>query len=198
VGQRVEVNLLSTLLSALANQSSAYVLTGTVPHAIGNTHPSVAPYDTYATGAGTLVLAVGTDRQFTRLCAVIGTPELSHEDRFATNQARVRHRHALREHLERALAAAPASQWASALTGKGIPAGTVNTISEAFTLATDLGLAPIRRTDDAADALGLQVASPISLSVTPVTYRTRAPRLGEHSSDIRAWLDATEPRLSTA
>jgi crotonobetainyl-CoA:carnitine CoA-transferase CaiB-like acyl-CoA transferase len=198
VGQHVEVNLLSTLLSALTNQSSGYVLAGTVPHAIGNAHPSVAPYDTYATGAGTLVLAVGSDRQFTRLCAVIGTPELSHDERFATNQSRVCHRHALREYLERALAAAPASQWASALTGKGIPAGTVNTISEAFTLATDLGLAPIRRTDDADDRLGLQVASPITLSVTPVTYRTRAPRLGEHSSDIRAWLDATEHRQSSA
>jgi crotonobetainyl-CoA:carnitine CoA-transferase CaiB-like acyl-CoA transferase len=135
---------------------------------------------------------VGTDRQFTQLCAVIGTPELTHDERFANNEARVRHRLALREHLERALAAAPASQWANALTSRGIPAGTVNTIAEAFTLATDLGLAPIRRTDDCDDRLGLQVASPITLSDTPVTYRTRAPRLGEHSSDIRAWLDATE------
>jgi crotonobetainyl-CoA:carnitine CoA-transferase CaiB-like acyl-CoA transferase len=198
VGQHVEVNLLSALLSALANQSSGYVLAGTVPHAIGNAHPSIAPYDTYATAAGTLVLAVGTDRQFTQLCAVIGTPELTHDKRFVTNQARVGHRHALREHIERALAAAPASQWAIALTGKGIPAGTVGTIADAFTLATDLGLAPIRRTDDGDDTLGLQVASPITLSATPVTYRTRAPRLGEHSSDIRAWLNATEQRQRTA
>jgi crotonobetainyl-CoA:carnitine CoA-transferase CaiB-like acyl-CoA transferase len=174
------------------------VLAGTVPHAIGNAHPSIAPYDTYATAAGTLVLAVGTDRQFTQLCAVIGTPELTHDERFATNQARVGHRHALREHIERALAAAPASQWAIALTGKGIPAGTVSTIADAFTLATDLGLAPIRRTDDGDDTLGLQVASPITLSATPVTYRTRAPRLGEHSSDIRAWLNATAQRQRTA
>jgi crotonobetainyl-CoA:carnitine CoA-transferase CaiB-like acyl-CoA transferase len=197
VGQHVEVNLLSALLSALVNQSSGYVLAGTVPHAVGNSHPSIAPYDTYATRAGTLVLAVGTDRQFTQLCAVIGTPEFAHDERFATNQARVRHRSSLREHLEHALAAAPASQWANALTGKGIPAGTVNTIAEAFTLATDLGLAPIRRTDDG-DGLGLQVASPITLSATPVTYRTRAPHLGEHSSDTRAWLEATEHQQYTA
>jgi crotonobetainyl-CoA:carnitine CoA-transferase CaiB-like acyl-CoA transferase len=198
VGQHVEVNLLSALLSALANQSSGYVLAGTVPHVIGNAHPSIAPYDTYPTGAGTLVLAVGTDRQFTQLCAVIGTPELADDERFATNQPRVRHRHALREHLERTLTAAPASQWANALTRKGIPAGTVNTIAEAFTLATELGLAPIRRTNDGDDRLGLQVASPITLSATPVTYRTRAPRLGEHSNEIRAWLDATEHRQYTA
>jgi crotonobetainyl-CoA:carnitine CoA-transferase CaiB-like acyl-CoA transferase len=159
---------------------------------MGNEHPSIAPYSVFQTGEGRLVLAVGTDRQFTRLCAVIGTPELTCDERFATNQARVVHRHALREHLERALAAAPASRWATALTDNGIPAGTVNTIADAFTLATDLGLAPIRRTDDGDDRLGLQVASPITLSATPVTYRTRAPRLGEHSSDIRIWLDAIE------
>jgi crotonobetainyl-CoA:carnitine CoA-transferase CaiB-like acyl-CoA transferase len=196
VGQHVEVNLLSALLSALANQSSGYVLAGSVPHAVGNAHPSIAPYDTYTTGAGTLVVAVGTDRQFTQLCSVIGTPELTHDERFATNQARVGHQHALREHLERALAAAPASQWANTLTGNGIPAGTVNTVADAFTLATDLGLAPIRRTDDGESRLGLQVASPITLSATPVTYRTRAPRLGEHSTDIRAWLDATGQQYS--
>jgi len=129
-------------------------------------------------------------------CAVINTPELTYDEQFANNEARVRHRHALREHLERALAAAPASQWADALTDKGIPAGTVNTMAEAFTLATRLGLAPIRRTDDG-DGLGLQVASPINLSATPVSYRTRAPRLGEHSSEIRAWLKATDHRQDT-
>jgi crotonobetainyl-CoA:carnitine CoA-transferase CaiB-like acyl-CoA transferase len=79
-----------------------------------------------------------------------------------------------------------------------VPAGAVNDIADAFHLATELGLEPVTNTADGDTRLGRQVANPISLSATPVTYRTRAPHLGEHSTDIRSWLEELESRRETA
>jgi len=196
-GQHVEVNLLSALLSALANQSASYVLAEEIPRAMGNGHASIAPYDSYATGEGMLVLAVGNDKQFAQLCDVLGISGLAKDRRFITNELRVRNRALLRRHLERALASNSAKYWARNLPVLGVPAGAVNNIAEAFALAEELGLQPIRDSDDG-DKLGRQVASPINLSATPVTYRIRAPLLGEHNAQIRNWLAKPAPRRRTA
>ena len=186
-GQHVEINLMSSLLSALANQSASYVLTGQIPRAMGNGHASIAPYDTYPTGNGIIVLAVGNDKQFGQLCDALGISHLAQDQRFLTNELRVRNRAPLRDHLERALAPNSAAYWSGILPAVGVPAGAVNNIAEAFALAEQLGLHPIRNTEDG-DSLGRQVGSPINLSATPVTYRARAPRLGEQSTEIRNWL----------
>lgn len=196
-GQHVEINLMSALLSALANQSAGFVLAEQIPRAMGNGHASIAPYDSYPTGDGTIVLAVGNDKQFGRLCEALGISGLARDPRFVTNELRVRNRAPLREHLEGALATESAEHWTKTLSARGVPAGAVNNIAEAIALAERLGLHPIRNTEDG-DALGRQVASPIKLSATPVTYRTRAPRLGEHSNDIRAWVARLKPRRKTA
>jgi crotonobetainyl-CoA:carnitine CoA-transferase CaiB-like acyl-CoA transferase len=189
LGQHVEVNLLSTMLSALTNQASGYVLAGHIPATLGNGHPSIAPYDTYATADGALVLAVGNDRQFAQLAEVLGAPELTTDSRFLTNQARVRSRDDLRTELERRLSSRPATAWGELLADRGVPAGAVNDLAGAFALAEKLGLAPVRHVEDEPGPLGAQVANPISLSATPATYRTHPPRLGEHSTAIRQWLD---------
>ncbi|WP_372516244.1 CaiB/BaiF CoA transferase family protein [Mycobacterium shinjukuense] len=197
-GQHVEINLMSVLLSALANQSASYVLAEQISRAVGNGHPSIAPYDTYATEDGMIVLAVGNDKQFGKLCKVLGIAELAADDRFRTNELRVHNRASLRQALEQALADYPAGYWTMALTAAGVPAGAINNIAEAFTLAERLGLHPIRSTEDGDRRFGGQVASPINLSATPVTYRIRAPRLGEHSTDIRGWLAELEAGRTTA
>ena len=184
-GQYVEIDLLSTVLSSMANQSAGYVLAEEVSRAMGNGHPSIAPYDSYSTGDGTIVLAVGTDRQFVQLCDALGISDVAQDQRFLTNELRVRNRGVLREYLERALAPNSAAYWSRILPALGIPAGTVNNIAQAFSFAEQLGLQPIRATDDADSRFASQVASPINLSATPVTYRTRAPRLGQHSAEIR-------------
>lgn len=191
-GQHVEINLMSALLAALANQSASYVVAGVIPRAMGNGHASIAPYDTFATGDGTIVLAVGNDKQFGALCDALGISALAHDDRYRTNEARVRNRASLREILERALAPNSAGYWSKILPALGIPAGSVNNIAGAFAFAEQLGLQPIQGTEDG-DPLGGQVASPIKLSATPVRYRTRAPRLGEHSTEIRSWLTKLVP-----
>jgi crotonobetainyl-CoA:carnitine CoA-transferase CaiB-like acyl-CoA transferase len=175
-GQRVEVELLSSLLAALVNQASAYTVAGVVPQRMGNQHPSIAPYEPLRCADGELVLAVGNDRQFGALCRVLDSAELADDPRFATNAARVENRAALRSALEERLAGRPAAAWASTLSEAGVPAGVVNDIGAAFGLARGLGLAPtvaIEREDGTRVEL---TRNPIGLSGTPPTYRSAPPR----------------------
>jgi crotonobetainyl-CoA:carnitine CoA-transferase CaiB-like acyl-CoA transferase len=176
-GQLVEVDLFSALLASLVNQGSAYTIAGAVPARMGNRHPSISPYEVYATGEGELVLAVGNDRQFAALCEELGAPELATDPRFATNPARVEHREALAAELERLLAARPAAAWAEALLARRVPAGQVNDLGAAFAFAERLGLDPtvtIPREDGSEVSL---TRNPIRLSATPPTYRTAPPDL---------------------
>ncbi len=178
-GQRVQVDLMSSLLAALVNQGSAYTIAGVVPGRLGNAHPSITPYELYATGAGELVLAVGNDRQFAALCAVLGAPELTADPRFASNSDRVTHRAALRSVLVTHLAARPASEWAAALTGARVPAGVVNDVGAAFSLARSLGMGPIVEVPAADGSTVPLTRNPIGLSRTPPTYRSAPPPLPE-------------------
>ena len=172
-GQHVEVNLLSSLLSALVNQASAYVAGGVVPGILGNDHPSITPYGVYATADRPLVLAVGNDGQFRALCSVLGV-DLAEDDRYATNPSRVAHRAELRVSLETALSAHGADHWYSALTAAGVPCGPINDVAGAFDLAASLGLDPVVAVPG---SLVPQVANPLRLSATPPTYRTPPPSL---------------------
>jgi crotonobetainyl-CoA:carnitine CoA-transferase CaiB-like acyl-CoA transferase len=182
-GQRVEVSLLGSALASLVNQASSYLCTGRPPQAMGNRHPSIAPYETLATADRPLVVAVGNDGQFARLCRVLGRPEAAGDPRFATNADRVTNREALVGLLEEALAARGADDWVVALGDAGVPCGLVNDVGEAFALAERLGLAPV------ADAGGIpQVANPIRLSGSPASYRLAPPALGQHTAEVLAWL----------
>jgi crotonobetainyl-CoA:carnitine CoA-transferase CaiB-like acyl-CoA transferase len=176
-GQLVEVNLLSSLLAALVNQGSAFTAGGAVPQRMGNAHPSIAPYELLATADGELVLAVGNDRQFAALCAVLEAPELASDPRFTTNADRVAHRGALRAELEAHLTRRPAPAWAAELTDARVPAGVVNDVGAAFALATSLGLEPIVTLPRADGSPVAVTRNPIGLSATPPTYRTAPPRL---------------------
>ena len=176
-GQLVEVDLLSALLAALVNQGAAYTIAGAVPARLGNAHPSIAPYELLAAGEGELVVAVGNDRQFAALCEVLGADSLAADARFASNADRVANRGALRRELETALAARSASEWAEVLSAARVPAGVVNDIAAAFSLAQSLGLDPIvtiARDDGAVVRL---TRNPVRLSRTPARYRTPPPRL---------------------
>jgi crotonobetainyl-CoA:carnitine CoA-transferase CaiB-like acyl-CoA transferase len=177
-GQRVEVDLLSALLGALVNQSTAYTAAGVVGQRMGNQHPSVAPYEPLRAADGDLVVAVGNDRQFAALCEVLGLGELAGDARFATNSARVANRAQLVAALEAALAARPVADWVAALTAARVPAGQVNDIGQAFALAQRLGLDPIVEiARDGGRAPARLPRNPIRLSRTPPTYRLAPPRL---------------------
>ncbi|WP_086824484.1 CaiB/BaiF CoA-transferase family protein [Streptomyces sp. NRRL B-24572] len=194
-GQRVEVSLLGSLLSALTNQAAAHLGAGVVPRAMGNRHPSIAPYEVFDAQDRPLVLAVGNDRQFGTLCERIGRPGLAEDPRFATNTARVAHREELIEALAGPLATRTADGWFEELTAAGVPCGPINDLAAAFDLADRLGLAP--RVPESAAGPG-QVAHPIRLGATPPSYRTAPPRLGEHTDDVRSELGGLVHRGSAA
>jgi crotonobetainyl-CoA:carnitine CoA-transferase CaiB-like acyl-CoA transferase len=184
-GQRLEVSLMDSALAALLNQGSAYLLAGAVGTRMGNRHPSITPYETYAAADAELAVACGNDTLFARLCGAIGRPELAADDRFATNPARLANRDALEAELGAAFATAPAADWVARLAGAGVPAGPINDIAGAFAFAAELGLEPWD------DSGGVRTArSPMRLAGTPAAVRRRPPRLGEHDAEIRAWLQS--------
>jgi crotonobetainyl-CoA:carnitine CoA-transferase CaiB-like acyl-CoA transferase len=182
-GQRVEVDLLSSLLAGLVNQASAYTGAGVVAGRMGNAHPSIAPYALFRAADGELAIAVGNDRQFAALCATLGVPELAGDPRFATNPARVAHRDGLRDLLERALAAHPAAEWAARLREAGVPAGKVNDVAEAFALARELGLDSIVEIARAGGPAAQTTRNPIRMSRTPARYDTAPPALEDARDD---------------
>jgi crotonobetainyl-CoA:carnitine CoA-transferase CaiB-like acyl-CoA transferase len=173
-GQRVEVSLLSSLLSALTNHASAYAAAGVVPHAMGNRHPSIVPYEVFQAADRPIVIAAGNDRQFQALCEALGREDLAADPRYAVNAARVAARDTLVADLTAALATRTADEWFERLTAAGVPCGPINDLAAAFALAEDLGLEPSVRIDGVG-----QVANPVRLSATPPSYRRPPPTLGQ-------------------
>lgn len=189
-GQQIEVTLLGALLSSLVNQASGYVGAGAVPTFMGNAHPSIAPYEVFATADRPMIIAVGNDGQFAKLAAALGAPELALEERFATNAARVRARADLKVVLESLLARGGADAWQELITAAGVPCGPINDLAQGFDLATRLGLDPIVAIDDPRrEQPQQQVANPSRLSRTPATYRSAPPLVGEDRAAVLALLD---------
>jgi crotonobetainyl-CoA:carnitine CoA-transferase CaiB-like acyl-CoA transferase len=181
------VNLLSSLLGSLVNQGAAYLNGGGVPTAMGNQHPSIAPYETLAAQDLPLAVAIGNDRQFTTLTAAIGRPELGADPRFRTNHDRVGNRAALVGELESALHHRSAAEWTVHLQAHGLPCGPVNDIAQAITLAETLGLSPIvRLASNSGDIAG--IANPVTLARTPTRYHRAPPLLGADNREVAQWL----------
>lgn len=176
-GQRIDIDLLSSLLAALVNQASGYTAAGVVPERMGNAHPSISPYELYPCAEGELIVAVGNDRQFAALAAVLGAPELAADPRFAANPQRVENRAELRAALVELLSARTAAEWAEELTDARVPAGVVNDIGQAFALAERLGLQPFARVPRPDGSEIRLPRNPIALSRTPPTYRSAPPPL---------------------
>ena len=189
LGRRLEVNLLSSLQGALANQGQSHLGAGLTPRQMGNAHPSIAPYELLHCRDKPLALACGNDRQFVATLRVLGLESLLSDERFLTNSARVEHRAELVTALEGRLATRTASYWQTALTAVGVPAGQVGSIADGLELARALDLAPTIEVKDASgNPSGAQFRSPISWTPA-VTPRTAAPpALGEHNDSVRHWL----------
>jgi crotonobetainyl-CoA:carnitine CoA-transferase CaiB-like acyl-CoA transferase len=183
VGQHVETNLLSSALSALVNQTEAYVGGGVVPQRMGNAHLSLFPYEPLRTGDGELIIAAGNDRQFRNLVAALGVPEVADEDRFATVGRRNDNREQLRPLLLERLATKSAQEWFAILTEAGVPCGPINDVRGGVELAESLGLDPVAMAGDVPT-----VRNPIGLSATPARYVLPPPALDAHGDEIRAWL----------
>jgi len=186
-GQQVEVNLLSTALSAMANHSSTYVAGGQVPFRMGNAHPSLFPYEPLPASDGDIVIVAANDAQFVKLAGALGHPEWAEDDRFARTVSRNQNRETLRPLLVAALATKTTAEWFDELTLAGVACGPINTIDDGVALAERLGLKPVVQvgTGDAAIPM---VRNPIDFSLTPARYLSPPPALGQDAAEIRQWL----------
>jgi crotonobetainyl-CoA:carnitine CoA-transferase CaiB-like acyl-CoA transferase len=188
-GQQIEINLLSSALAGLVNHSSAWVSAGVVPYRMGNAHPSVYPYEPMPTADNEIIIAAANDRQFGRLCQVLGIPEVAADPRFVRNADRTVNRAELRPILVAELAKKGAVEWFELLVAAGIPSGPINTIDGGFAMADRFGLEPVVEVGEGERALPT-TRNPIRLSATPVSYRLPPPELDEHGAELRKWLGA--------
>ena len=191
VGQHIEVNLLTSALSGLVNQTGAFVAAGIVPHRMGNAHPSVYPYQTMPTKDRDVIIAAANDRQFRALCEVLGVAELADDPRFELNANRTANRDQLHPLLLERLRDWTADDLFLALNKAGVPCGPINSIAEGIALAERLGLHP-RVTAGDGDRHVDVVRNPIDFSAAAPRYDLPPPLLGEHTAELRRWL-AEEP-----
>ncbi|MQA11750.1 MAG: CoA transferase [Pseudonocardiaceae bacterium] len=186
-GQHIEVNLLSSALSALVNHTSAYVAGNTVPSRMGNAHPSLFPYEPLPTADRDLIIIAGNDGQFRILCRELGLDGLPEDARFAHNEDRTRNREQLRPLLVDKLKQRTADEWFAKLSAAGVPCGPINHVDGGVALATRLGLDPVVEVGEGTDAVPV-IRNPITFGTTPTRHVLAPPRLNEHGADIRAWL----------
>ncbi len=195
-GQRIDISLLESTLSWLANQAQNLFATGRSPGRLGNAHPNIVPYETFATADGEIAVAVGSERQWPRFAAAIGAPELTDDPCFATNGARVANRATLRPLIAARLAAEPTATWLARLAGAEVPVGPINDLAAAFAspqvaargLLTEVEhpvLGPLR-----------QVGPPFELHGTPATVRSAPPLLGEQTDEILEELGYTAEEVA--
>ncbi|GAB3318510.1 CaiB/BaiF CoA-transferase family protein [Geodermatophilus aquaeductus] len=186
-GQHVEVNLLASALSGLVNQSSAYVAGDVVPFRMGNSHPSLFPYEPLPCADGDLIVTAGNDGQFGKLCEVLGVPELAADPRFLHNEDRTANREQLRPLLIERLATRTKMEWFRDIIAAGVPCGPINTIDQGVAFAEEVGLEPVVTAGEG-DAAVPSIRNPIRFSQTAAEYRLPPPTLDEHGEEIRRWL----------
>jgi crotonobetainyl-CoA:carnitine CoA-transferase CaiB-like acyl-CoA transferase len=183
-GQHIDLALLDTQVAVLANQAMNYLVTGVAPQRLGNAHPNIVPYQVFVARDGHIIVAVGNENQFARMCEVIGRPDLASDARFATNAARVNHRDELIAILQGIFVTRTMREWLEALERAGVPCGPINTLADVFA-------------DPQVQARGLKlnlphpsigavpsVANPIKYSATPISYRSAPPMLGADTDEI--------------
>jgi crotonobetainyl-CoA:carnitine CoA-transferase CaiB-like acyl-CoA transferase len=193
-GARIEVPLLDTALAGLVNVASAALVTGQEPRRFGNAHPHIVPYQPFRAADGWVAVAAPNDGLFTKLCDVIGRPDLA--QRYPTNASRVEGRQPLVAELELVFQARPADEWAARLDAAGVPAGKIRGVLEAFEAAAAAGR-PATDTVQHPTAGGLELArSPIRMLAGG---RMRAaeppPLLGQHTAEVLGELGVSDDEL---
>ena len=188
-GQHVEASLMASALSGMVNQTSAYAAGGVVPFRMGNSHPSLFPYEPLPTADGDLIVTAGNDAQFRKLCEVLGIPGLADDPRFDGNAGRTANRDELRPLLAERLATRTAADWFTALIKAGVPCGPINTVDQGIAFASEIGLDPVVLAGDGSAGVPT-IRHPVAYSRTPPSYPLPPPALDEHGEQIRAWLAA--------
>ncbi|EJJ25788.1 CaiB/BaiF CoA transferase family protein [Rhizobium sp. CF142] len=194
-GQLIDMALLDVQSAILANQNMNYLVSGRAPVRLGNAHPNISPYEVVPTADGYLILAVGNDGQFRRLCTILGLV-VADDENFATNKARVANRDAVRRMVSTETLKWQKADLLKACEDNAVPAGAINTIEEMF--ADPQIVARGLRIDlpDAAGTMIPGVRTPVVLSETPLRYERPSPRLGEHNKEVLTELVEWERKTS--
>ncbi len=185
-GARLEVPLFESTLSWLANRGQEYLISGNDTGLIGNAHPSIVPYQTFHTADRPIVVAVGNDAQFGRLCEAVGLPELADDDRYATNPDRVANREGLVAALQERFYEKAADGWVERVRDAGVPCGPVNSLADVFEDEHVLGSGILREVDHPAAGLLKMLASPVLVDGERLPVRRPPPTLGQHG-ELEGW-----------
>jgi formyl-CoA transferase len=183
-GQHLDISLFDSQLGWLANVASNYLISGEPPKRHGNAHPNIVPYQSFQSSDGWFATAVGNDRQFERLCAVINKAELSSNEKFATNAARVQNRDALIDLLKAVFLQDSTSAWLQKLEQFEIPCGPINDLEQVFAMPTVAERGMLIEMDHPTIGRLPLVGSSLKMSETPVEYKSPPPLMGEHTQEI--------------
>lgn len=185
-GQYIDLALLDTQVAWLINVALNYFLSGNVPGRMGNEHPNIAPYNVYQCADGYVILAVGNDSQFRKLCEFAGDKAFAEDGRFATNESRLANRDAMNERLGKLMVSRPSAVWIEGLAKLGVPCSPVNDIAGVFSdpQVIHRGMKiPVPHPLSGTGLVNL-LANPIRFSETGVEYRRHPPLMGEHTEEI--------------
>jgi crotonobetainyl-CoA:carnitine CoA-transferase CaiB-like acyl-CoA transferase len=187
-GQHLDLALFDVGAAVLANQALNYLVSGEVPRRLGNAHPNIVPYQSFAAADGHLMLAVGNDAQFRRLCEVLGRPQIAADARYADNAARVRERAVLVPALSALIAAWRRDALLERLEAAGVPAGPINTVAEVFRDPQILHRKLLHElaAPELAGGRVPSVRTPIGFSAAQLMLGRPAPRLGQHTAEVMA------------
>jgi crotonobetainyl-CoA:carnitine CoA-transferase CaiB-like acyl-CoA transferase len=183
-GQRIDISLLGATLASLVNQAQNAFATGVAPGRLGNAHPNIVPYETFATADGAIAVAAGSELQWPRLCEALGLAALAADPRFASNGDRVERRIELRPILAARLLERDSEAWVDDLNAAGVPCGPINDIITAFASPEAAALSMTVELQHPAWGVLRQVGIPFRLSATPAAIRTPPPMLGEGTNEI--------------
>lgn len=183
-GQKIDLSLLDSAVSSLANVASNFLVTGKEPKMLGNDHPNIAPYSTFKAKDGMMIIAVGNNRQFASLCEALAISERANDEKFKTNEMRVQHRRELAKIIEQQLQEKSVDEWIEIFTNRQIPCGPIHTFKEIFEHPQMLAREMVVHVEHPEAGEVKLVGSPLKLSRTKVEITRHPPSAGEHTDEI--------------
>jgi formyl-CoA transferase/CoA:oxalate CoA-transferase len=183
-GQWVDISLLDGSVSWLTYVASGYFASGEIPRRYGSAHPTIAPYQAFATADGFVMVAVGNDGLWRRFAAALERDDLAADERFATNPSRVLHRDTLIPLIEVAMLLRTTDEWVSVLDEAGVPVGPIQTVDQALSDPQVIARGMVAELEHPTAGPIRIVGSPIRLTRTPTSVRMAPPLLGQHTDDI--------------
>lgn len=192
-GEYIDIGMLDVQVAFLANQAMNYLISGKTPRRTGNAHPNIQPQDVFPCQDGYIVLAVGNDGQFVKLCEVLERPELARDPRFVRNADRIAHRPELTALIKEALAGCPMAEWSRRLADAGVPGGPINTIPLVFEDPQVVHRGMLIKVPHPTAGEVPLVASPMKFREAPISYDRAPPLLGEHTEAVLRELGIETP-----